>query len=91
MTLPDFHRLDPSYDAGDPCPVHGTPHRKTYTFGSTLSGETDVSMFRGCQCATAIRHDPVGTLRSTASYHTSYAGAAGVGTLHKMEMAAKYR
>ena len=76
---------------GDACPVHGTEHKKTYHFGSTMSAETDVCVFRGCQCAVAIRHDPVGTLNSTPTYHTSYGAASGVGRLHAMDSAAKYR
>ena len=35
------------FDAGDPCPRHGTAHRKTYTFGSTLSAETYLSRCPG--------------------------------------------
>jgi len=75
----------------DCCPVHGGGIKKTYTFGSTMSAETDVSVFRGCQCAVAVRHDPIGILRSAASYHKSFNSASGVGKLHAAMAAAKYR
>lgn len=78
------------FDDGDPCPVHGSPHRKIYMFGSTMSGETEVCTFRGCKCAVSIKHSPAG-FGSSAMYHTSYDEAAGRGKLHAMEMAAKYR
>jgi hypothetical protein len=76
---------------GDCCPVHENAHKKTYHFGSSMSAETDVCVFRGCGCAVAIRHDPIGTLKSTATYHETYGNASGVGRLHAMEAAAKYR
>jgi hypothetical protein len=73
------------------CPVHGTAHRKTYTYGSTMSAETDVVTFVGCGCAVSISHDPVGTYPSLARYHKTFAGAAGLGRLRAMDAAAKYR
>lgn len=79
------------WNESDTCPVHGTEHRKTYTFGSSMSAETEVCVFRGCRCAVALRHDPVGTYQSVATYHTSYDSASGVGRLHALEAAAKYR
>ncbi len=78
-------------DPGGPCPVHDTPHRKIYTFGSSMSGETEVCTFRGCRCAVSIKHDPIGTYPASVMYHTSYGSASGRGRLHAMEMAAKYR
>ena len=89
QSLKDHDRVD--YCEGDACPEHGTECKKSYTFGSTMSAETDVCVFRGCGCAVAIRHDPVGTLKSVATWHTSYNNASGVGRLHAMEAAAKYR
>ena len=78
----DYDRLD-NQSASDPCPSCGTQSRKTYTFGSSLSAETDVVVFAGCDCAVAIRHDPIGTYPSVASYHPSYEQAAGVAVLHR--------
>jgi hypothetical protein len=75
----------------DRCPCHGNKLKKQYTFGSTMTAETTVSVFYGCQCAVAERHDPIGILPNVASYHKSYANASGVGRLHALEAAAKYR
>jgi len=69
-------------DYQDCCPVHGCECKKEYTFGSSMSAETTVAVFSGCQCAVAVRHDPIGTLDSVVSYHTSYRNASGVGALH---------
>lgn len=79
------------FDTGDRCPVHNTPHRKVYTFGSTMTAETEVCTFFGCPCTVSISHDPVGTYPSVARYHTSYGSATGVGRLRAMEAAVKYR
>jgi hypothetical protein len=80
------------FDEGnDRCPVHGSNIRKRYDFGSSMSAETEVFVFKGCRCAIAVRHDPVGTLRSVATYHTNYDSASGVGRLHALEAIAKYR
>ena len=76
---------------GDACPVHGMPHRKVYTFGSTMSAETEVCTFAGCGCAVSIVHDPVGTYDSQARYHRTYAEAAGKGKLNAALWAAKFR
>ena len=76
---------------GDTCPVHDTPHKKTYTFGSTMSAETDVCTFRGCRCAVAIKHDPVGTYQAVATYCIDYDTASSIGRLHAMQAAVKYR
>jgi hypothetical protein len=76
---------------GDTCPEHGTSHKKTYTFGSSMSAETNVCVFKGCRCAVAIQHDPVGTYPSVATLCDSYDSASGVGRLHAMQAAAKYR
>jgi len=73
------------------CPVHGTPHRKTYTYGSTMSAETEVFTFRGCRCAVSVRHDPVGTYPPVVQHHQTFNDAAGTGRLHAMLAAAKYR
>lgn len=85
------HTVVDGWYEGDECPVHGTEHRKTYTFGSTMSAETSVCTFTGCRCAMAVSHDPVGTYPSVAKYHDSYAGATGQGKLHAAMAAAKYR
>lgn len=87
--MKDFDLID--HEDGDPCPVHDTPHRKIYTYGSTMSGETDVCTFRGCGCAVSIKHDPMGTYPPSIAYHTTFAVASGRGRLHAMRMAAKYR
>jgi len=87
--LADHAALGDGFD--DCCPVHGGKIKKTYTFGSTMSAETDVHVFCGCGCAVAERHDPIGILQSAVSYHTSYSNASGVGKLHAMLAAAKYR
>lgn len=79
------------FNTGDACPVHGTPHRKIYTFGSTMTAETEVCTFRGCQCAVSISHDPVGTYPSIAKWNSSYSNAAGHGKLNAMMWAAKLR
>ena len=79
------------FDAGDACPAHNTPHRRIYTFGSTMSGETEVCTFKGCQCAISIKHDPVGTYDASVMYHDNFSDASGRGKLHAMECAAKYR
>jgi len=80
-----------AYDAGDCCPVHGGAFKKLYTFGSTMSAETEVCVFHGCRCAVAIKHDPVGTYASEATWHPSYDDASGVGRLRAAMAAAKYR
>ena len=72
----------------DKCPVHGTEHKKMYTFGSSMSEETEVHTFKGCQCAIAERHGLIG---SKTTYHTSYNNASGVGVLHREIAKAKYR
>ena len=83
------HDRCPGYYEGDPCPVHGTPSRKLYTFGSSMSCETDVCTFRGCACAVSISHDPVGVLDSVIKYHSSYRSAAGTGRLRSEDWKAK--
>ncbi len=85
------HASLPEFSEGCDCPKHGTAHKKTYTFGSTMSAETSVCVFYGCKCAVAVRHDPVGTYDSSATYHTSYDNATGVGRLHAAMASAKYR
>lgn len=86
--MQDHDRIE---DYNDVCPVHGGDVKKRYGFGSSMTGETDVYVFTTCRCAVAVRHDPVGTYESTATYHTSYDNASGVGKLHAMTMGAKYR
>ena len=86
--MQDFQTID--HEDGDPCPVHNTPHRKIYTFGSTMSADTDVCTFRGCDCAVSIKHDPLGFYPPAIAYHTSYDHAAGRGRLHAMQAAVKY-
>ena len=79
------------FSEGDPCPVHGSPHRKIYRFGSTMSAETDVCTFKGCPCAVAVMHDPVCCLPSEAHYFATYAEAHGHGKLRAAMAAVKYR
>lgn len=86
--LPDFLNGAPENDT---CPCHGTPIKKSYTYGSTMSAETDVYVFSGCKCAVSVRHDPVGTYDSVAQYHDNFGDAAGTGKLHAMRAATKYR
>lgn len=80
----------PQFD-DETCPRHGGPVRKCYTFGSTMSAETDVYTFHGCRCAVSVQHDPVGTYAPSVYIHDSYRDAAGTGTLASMMAAAKYR
>lgn len=79
-----------NHEQGRSCPVHGTPHRKIYTFGSTMSGETEVCTFSGCGCAVSMKHHPAGC-DTSIMYHDNYNDASGRGRLHAMECAAKYR
>ena len=88
-TIESYDELQ-DFDAGDDCPAHRTPHRKIYTFGSTMSGETEVCTFKGCKCAVSIKHHPAG-FDSSAMYHDNFNDASGRGRLHAMECAAKYR
>lgn len=78
------------FDLGDECPVHGTKYRKIYTYGSTMTGETEVSTFIGCKCAVSVIHDPVGTCDSAARYHTTFGEASGRAVLHRELCRAKY-
>lgn len=87
--MKDHDRID--HEPGDACPEHGTPHRKIYTFGSTMSAETEVCTFKGCRCAVSVKHDPLGTYPPAIAYHTTFASASGRGRLHAALMAAKYR
>ena len=86
--IENFTEID--HEEGDPCPVHGTSHRKIYTFGSTMSGETEVCTFSGCGCAVSVKHDPCG-FGASVMYHDNYNAASGRGRLHAMDCAAKYR
>ena len=90
-TLRDGDDVSDRFDIGDDCPVHGTTFKKSYTFGSTMTAETEVCTFAGCRCAVAISHDPVGTYPGVAKYCESYGSAAGRGTLNAKLWAAKLR
>lgn len=80
------------YEEGDCCPNHAqSEFKKMYTFGSSMSAETEVIVFKACKCAVAICHDPVGTYDSRVIYFTSYDNAHGVGKLRAMDAKAKYR
>jgi hypothetical protein len=81
----------PDWAEGDQCPVHESSHKKTYTFGSSMSAETSVCVFHGCRCAVAVSHDPVGTYPSVARWFPSYGDASGVGVLRAMDAAVRYR
>jgi len=78
-------------NSGHKCPCHRTSFRKIYTHGSTMSAETDVYTFVGCQCAVAVRHDSGGFYPSVATYHKTYGEASGTGRLHAALTADKYR
>ena len=80
-----------NFTEGDPCPIHGTDHKKTYTFGSSMSAETSVCVFKGCRCAVSVAHDPIGVLPATVRLHESYSDATGVGRIRAMDWAAKLR
>ncbi len=73
------------------CPCHKTAFRKMYTYGSTMSAETDVYTFTGCGCAVSIRHDAGGFYPSVATYHETYDEARGAGRFHAALAADKYR
>lgn len=90
-TLTNLENMTGSdFEAGDACPVHGTPHRKVYTFGSSMSTETEVCTFKGCRCAVAVRHDCCGVLQFDPIYCTSYESAAGVGILRREDTKARF-
>jgi len=89
MTIENHATIE--HEEGDACPVHGREHRKTYNFGSTMTCVTEVCTFRGCGCAVAIQHDPIGINDAYVTYHNSYESAAGVGKLAAKMAAAKYR
>ncbi len=89
-TLRDGDQVEYFY-VGDACPVHGTKHKKRYTFGSTMTAETEVCVFKGCQCAVSVSHDPCGTYPSVAKYNDSFANASGRGRLNAMMWADKFR
>ena len=82
------HAKVPDWDAGHGCPAHKTPCRKVYEFGRYRDAE--VTTFTGCRCAVAEQLDPCGILTYPPVYFTSYAKAAGLATLVKMEYAVKY-
>lgn len=75
---------------GDKCPVHGTPHRKVYTFGSGMTTETDVCTFRGCKCAVVLRHDCCGVLQFDPIYCTDFDTASGYGVLRREDARARF-
>jgi len=85
--LKDHDRLA-DYDEGDRCPVHGCPVKKIYDFGMYRYAE--VAVFKGCRCAVATRHDPVGILDSAVTYHTHWGSAEGQARLHTEMMKVKY-
>lgn len=90
-TLTDNARVDiADFEENDDakCPCHGGKLRKIYRYGSTMTAETDLFTFYGCGCSVAIRHDPVGTYPSVATYHDHF--ASGVGRFHAMRAADKY-
>ncbi len=88
-TIPENQPELAGFADGDPCPVHGTAFRKLYTFGSSMTAETDVCTFHGCRCAVAIPHDPVGTLHLSAVYCRTYDAAAGIGRMRAMDWSAR--
>lgn len=79
-------------ESGNHCPRHPrSAVKKTYTFGSSMSAETEVVVFDRCRCAVAIRHDPIGQYPASATIHDSYGDATGYAVLHRDMAAAKYR
>lgn len=89
----DYDEVDRDFDPDDDstCPVHKTAIRKVYTFGSRRSAETEVCVFKGCKCAVAIWHDPIGGILTKATYHTTFASAGGVGKLRASDWAVKLK
>ena len=90
LTILEEYDVIEYHDSGDPCPVHKTEFRKMYTFGSTMSAETEVCIFKGCKCAVSLAHHPAGC-ETVARYHTSFNSASGVGRLRAADWAAKLR
>lgn len=88
-TLIEYDAVE-DYVDGDPCPVHETPFRKAYTYGSTMTAETEVCVFRGCGCAIRISHDSR-AFQAVPKYHGNFDEAAGNGRLNAMIGAAMYR
>lgn len=85
----DISNTDFNSDDDSACPQHNTPLRKVYTFGSCYSAETLVSTFKGCKCAVAEQHDPIGILPTVVTYHDNFASAGGVGKLRASDWAIK--
>ena len=69
---------DISQDYADECPVHATPEKKSYSFGTC--DDAEVVVYSGCKCATCH----VLTGFSDAFYYDNYAAASG-----KAKMAVK--
>ncbi len=88
-TLHDLDNIE-YREPGDPCPVHKTEFRKMYTFGSTMSAETEVCTFKGCRCAVLLAHHPAGC-ETVARYHTVFNSASGVGRLRAEDWKTKLR
>jgi hypothetical protein len=88
-TLVEYDAVE-DYVDGDPCPVHETPFRKAYVYGSKMTIETEVCVFRGCGCAIRISENP-GAFQSVPKYHGNFDGAAGEGRFHAMQGAVKFR
>ena len=78
----------PEYDDGAPCPVHGSPCYKVYEFG--FDAVATVTTFRGCRCAVGHQYDPCGSFQYDARYFRSYAQAAGLAELVKMDASARF-
>ena len=81
--MKDHDIIDP---AGDEfvCPVHGSAHKKTYTFG--MYEDAEIHVFRGCPCAVCVNVASLlcGVPRGDEfTYHTSYASASGRARLIK--------
>lgn len=66
------------YEDGDPCPQHGTAHRKGYTFGGY--GDAEVHVFNGCGCAVCVNEASLlcgVPLGGEITLHDSYSAAEG--------------
>jgi hypothetical protein len=62
-----------------------------YTFGSTMSAETEVYVFPCCYRAVSVAHDPIGVLPAVIRTHDNYSEAAGVGRIRVADWKVKLR
>lgn len=74
--------------AGMKCPEHGTKVKKIYSYGKYR--DADVYTFKGCKCAVAQQHDPVGQYQYQPTYTTSFDDAAAIAKFSKAVQGATY-